>query len=142
MEIEKSLRFDAGRWSLGDVDEVRRSAERRKIIDALSDATAVMSPAEIAAATGLKVDSVNDSDQLQTGTSPLSARSSRVENAEMAKKKKTTDTSRVKKGAELEVEHLTEVTDVTPKQARTLLRKHGADWQKLKDEAEDMKEED
>ncbi|WP_136618112.1 MULTISPECIES: DUF3606 domain-containing protein [Mesorhizobium] len=57
-------------------------------------------------------------------------------------KKKTTDTSRVKKGAELEVEHLTEVTDVTPKQARTLLRKHGADWQKLKDEAEDMKEED
>jgi hypothetical protein len=30
-EIEKSLRFDAGRWSvLGDVDEVRRSAERRK----------------------------------------------------------------------------------------------------------------
>lgn len=59
-EIEKSLRFDAGRWSvLGDVDEVKRSAERRKIIGALSDATAVMSPAEIAAATGLKVGSVN-----------------------------------------------------------------------------------
>ncbi|WP_192183514.1 hypothetical protein [Mesorhizobium amorphae] len=56
--------------------------------------------------------------------------------------KKTTDTSRVRKGAELEVEHLTEVTDVTPKQARALLRKHGADWPKLKDEADDMKEEE
>ncbi|TGQ32777.1 DUF3606 domain-containing protein [Mesorhizobium sp. M00.F.Ca.ET.216.01.1.1] len=55
--------------------------------------------------------------------------------------KKTSDTSRVKKGAELEVEHLAEVTDVTPKQARALLRKHGADWQRLKDEAEDLKEE-
>ncbi|TIP26417.1 MAG: hypothetical protein E5X67_20470 [Mesorhizobium sp.] len=55
-------------------------------------------------------------------------------------KKKSIDTSRLKKGADLEVEHLTEVTDVTPKQARTLLRKHGADWQKLKDEAEDLKE--
>lgn len=59
--------------------------------------------------------------------------------AEMARKK-STDTSRVVKGQELEVEHLTEVTDVTPKQARALLRKHGADWQKLKDEAEDLKE--
>jgi hypothetical protein len=59
----------------------------------------------------------------------------------MAVKKKS-DTSRVKKGAELEVEHLTDVTDVTPKQARALLRKHGADWQRLKDEAEDMKEEE
>ncbi|WP_192358503.1 hypothetical protein [Mesorhizobium mediterraneum] len=55
-------------------------------------------------------------------------------------RKKSTDTSRVKKGAELEVEHLAEVTDVTPKQARVLLRKHGADWQRLKDEAEDLKE--
>jgi len=59
----------------------------------------------------------------------------------MAVKKKS-DQSRVVKGAELEVEHLTEVTDVTPKQARVLLRKHGADWQKLKDEAEDMKDKD
>ncbi|ESY66368.1 hypothetical protein NKH57_22340 [Mesorhizobium sp. M1050] len=54
--------------------------------------------------------------------------------------KKTNDTSRVVKGAELEVEHLAEVTDVSPKQARALLRKHGADWQKLKDEAEALKE--
>ncbi|MER8480821.1 MULTISPECIES: hypothetical protein [unclassified Mesorhizobium] len=59
----------------------------------------------------------------------------------MAVKKKSDD-SRVKKGAELEVEHLTEVTDLSAKQARTLLRKHGADWQKLKDEAEDLKDDD
>ena len=45
------------------------------------------------------------------------------------------------KGQELEVEHLTEIADVSPKQARALLRKHGADWTKLKDEAEDLKEE-
>lgn len=55
-------------------------------------------------------------------------------------KKKSTDTSRVKKGAELEVEHLTEITDLSPNQARGLLRKHGADWAKIKDEAEDLKE--
>jgi hypothetical protein len=36
--------------------------------------------------------------------------------------------SRVVKGQELEVEHLTEISDVSPKQARALLRKHGADW--------------
>ncbi|RUU45003.1 DUF3606 domain-containing protein [Mesorhizobium sp. M6A.T.Ce.TU.002.03.1.1] len=57
-------------------------------------------------------------------------------------RKKTSDTSRVVKGQELEVEHLAEVTDVTPKQARALLRKHGADWQRLKDEAENLKQED
>ncbi|MGX9118614.1 DUF3606 domain-containing protein [Mesorhizobium sp.] len=56
--------------------------------------------------------------------------------------KRTSDTSRVKKGAELEVEHLAEVTEVTPKQARALLRKHGADWQRLRDEAEDLKNDD
>ncbi|RUV54253.1 DUF3606 domain-containing protein [Mesorhizobium sp. M5C.F.Ca.IN.020.29.1.1] len=56
--------------------------------------------------------------------------------------KRTSDTSRVKKGAELEVEHLAEMTDVTPRQARALLRKHGADWQRLRDEAEDLKKDD
>ncbi|RWC40823.1 DUF3606 domain-containing protein [Mesorhizobium sp.] len=56
--------------------------------------------------------------------------------------KRTSDTSRVKKGAELEVEHLAEMTDVTPKQARALLRKHGADWQRLRDEAEDLNKDD
>lgn len=48
--------------------------------------------------------------------------------------------SRVVKGQELEVQHLTEIADVSPKQARVLLRKHGADWTKLKDEAENLKE--
>ncbi|PAQ05220.1 DUF3606 domain-containing protein [Mesorhizobium temperatum] len=56
--------------------------------------------------------------------------------------KKTSDISRVKKGAELEVEHLTEVTDLSPNQARALLRKHGNDWAKIKDEAEDLKKDD
>lgn len=58
-EVEKALKFDAGRWSvLGDIDEVKRSGERRKILGALSDATTVMSPAEIATAAGLKVGNV------------------------------------------------------------------------------------
>ncbi|MCF6103177.1 MULTISPECIES: hypothetical protein [Mesorhizobium] len=56
--------------------------------------------------------------------------------------KKNSDTSRVKKGAELEVEHLTEVTDLSPNQARGLLRKHGNDWAKIKDEAKDLKKDD
>ncbi|WP_254021558.1 hypothetical protein [Mesorhizobium escarrei] len=55
-------------------------------------------------------------------------------------KKEKKEASRVVKGQELEVEHLTEIADVSPKQARALLRKHGADWPKLKDEAEDLKE--
>ncbi len=55
-------------------------------------------------------------------------------------KKEKKEASRVVQGQELEVEHLTEITDVSPKQARALLRKHGADWTKLKDEAEDLKE--
>lgn len=56
--------------------------------------------------------------------------------------KKSNGESRVVKGQELEVQHVTEVTDLSPKQARSLLRKHGADWPKLKDEAENLKEED
>ncbi|MBZ9741011.1 MULTISPECIES: AAA family ATPase [unclassified Mesorhizobium] len=59
-EVEKALKFDAGRWSvLGDVDEVKRSGERRQILAALLGATQVMSPAEIATATGMKVGNVN-----------------------------------------------------------------------------------
>ncbi|MER8633989.1 hypothetical protein NKI77_30425 [Mesorhizobium opportunistum] len=57
-------------------------------------------------------------------------------------KRKADKVSRVAKGQELEVEHLVEVTDVDPKQARTLLRRHGADWPKLKDQAEALKKED
>ncbi|UVK56709.1 DUF3606 domain-containing protein [Mesorhizobium sp. AR02] len=54
---------------------------------------------------------------------------------------KTSDTSRVVKGQELEVQHLTETTDLSPNQARALLRKHGNDWAKIKDEAENYKAE-
>ncbi|MER9291410.1 hypothetical protein NKI66_03945 [Mesorhizobium sp. M0518] len=56
--------------------------------------------------------------------------------------RKANEASRVAKGQELEFEHLVELTDIDPKQARTLLRKHGADWPKLKDEAEALKKED
>jgi hypothetical protein len=49
--------------------------------------------------------------------------------------KKTNSASRVVKGQELEVQHLTEVTDLSPNQARGLLRKHGNDWAKIKDES-------
>ncbi|WP_164873685.1 hypothetical protein [Mesorhizobium sp. M7A.F.Ce.TU.012.03.2.1] len=55
--------------------------------------------------------------------------------------RKANKASRVAKGQELEVEHLVEVTEIDPEQARTL-RKHGADWPKLKDEAEALKKED
>jgi hypothetical protein len=43
------------------------------------------------------------------------------------------------KGQELEIEHLTQVASITPRQARRLLQKHGADWPKLKREAEALK---
>jgi RecA-family ATPase len=59
-EIEKALRFDAGRWSvLGDADEIQRSAERRKIIDAVKDAGVAISPDDIAKSTGMKVSNVS-----------------------------------------------------------------------------------
>lgn len=53
-EREVSLKFDHGAWSiLGDAHEVRRSDERRLILDALADAGEPMSPSEIADAMGL-----------------------------------------------------------------------------------------
>ncbi|RVC14903.1 hypothetical protein EN884_15890, partial [Mesorhizobium sp. M7A.F.Ca.AU.001.01.1.1] len=45
--------------------------------------------------------------------------------------RKANEASRVAKGQDLEVEHLVELTEIDPKQARTLLRRHGADWPKL-----------
>ncbi|MEO5757939.1 MAG: hypothetical protein ABIQ51_13910 [Mesorhizobium sp.] len=53
--------------------------------------------------------------------------------------KRPSSASRVVKGQELEVEHLTEIAAITPKQARALLEKHGADWPRLKDEADALK---
>ena len=59
-EIEKALKFDGGRWSvLGDVDEVKRSGERCKIMDTLAAASGPMKPSEIADATGMKLTNVN-----------------------------------------------------------------------------------
>jgi hypothetical protein len=52
---------------------------------------------------------------------------------------KSKDSSRVVKGQELEIEHLTQVASITARQARRLLQKHGADWPKLKQEAEVLK---
>ena len=49
--------------------------------------------------------------------------------------------SRVKQGEDFEVQHLAETTDLSPKQARELLRKHGNDWRKLEEEAKSFKAE-
>ncbi|MFK4657079.1 AAA family ATPase [Bradyrhizobium japonicum] len=59
-EVEKALRFDGGKWSvLGNVDDVKRSDERRKIVEALGNYGAKLSPKDIAEATGMKVNNVN-----------------------------------------------------------------------------------
>lgn len=56
-EIEKALKFDAGRWSvLGDVADAKRSGERRAVMGALRDGHA--SPGEIAKAIGKPVANV------------------------------------------------------------------------------------
>lgn len=56
-EVEKALRFEAGRWTvLGDIDEVKRSDERTAIIAAV--ASGKSTPAEIAKATGMKPENV------------------------------------------------------------------------------------
>lgn len=58
-EVEKALRFDGGKWSvLGNADDVKRSDERRKIIEALGNYGSKQSPKEIAEATGMKVNNV------------------------------------------------------------------------------------
>lgn len=55
--------------------------------------------------------------------------------------RKPSDDSRIKKGAELEVMHLAETTDLSPNQARDLLKKHGNDFAKIKEIAETYKAE-
>jgi len=49
--------------------------------------------------------------------------------------------SRVAKGEDHEVQHLAETTDLSPNQARELLRRHGNDWAKLKEAAKIFKAE-
>ncbi|MGW9332292.1 AAA family ATPase [Bosea sp. NPDC055594] len=56
-EIEKALRFDAGRWSvIGDAADAKRSDERRAVMDAM--AAGHQSPGEIAKAIGKPVANV------------------------------------------------------------------------------------
>lgn len=58
-DFEKALKFKEGVWEvLGDADDVKQSEQRIKIVQALSEATLPMQPAEIARAAGLKVDNV------------------------------------------------------------------------------------
>lgn len=59
--------------------------------------------------------------------------------ARTAKREKKT--TRVSKGEEFEVKHLAETTDLSPNQARELLRKHGNDWRRLEEEAKSFKAE-
>ncbi|WP_234838159.1 AAA family ATPase [Sinorhizobium medicae] len=59
-EVEKALKFDGGRWSvLGNVDEVKRSDQRRVIMDAMREANTPMKPSDISAATGMSVSNIN-----------------------------------------------------------------------------------
>ncbi|MGY3409517.1 hypothetical protein ACVWZV_005630 [Bradyrhizobium sp. GM5.1] len=59
-EVEKALKFDGGKWSvLGNVDDVKRSGERKKIIEALGNYGSKQSPKEIADATGMRVNNVS-----------------------------------------------------------------------------------
>jgi hypothetical protein len=56
-EIETALRFDHqfGSWTaLGEASEVRRTDERKTVLDALLDAEEALSPTEIASITGMK----------------------------------------------------------------------------------------
>jgi hypothetical protein len=56
-------------------------------------------------------------------------------------KKRTPEGGRLAKGRELEVQHLAETTDLSPNQARELLKRHGNDWEKIRDEAKTFKAE-
>jgi len=59
-EIEKALRFDKGIWQvLGDADEVRRSEQRRKVLEVLTDASHAMTPEEVSKLSGMKVNNIN-----------------------------------------------------------------------------------
>ena len=49
--------------------------------------------------------------------------------------------NQISEGQELEVMHLAETTDLSPNQARELLKRYGADWEKIRKEAENYKAE-
>jgi RecA-family ATPase len=59
-EIEKALRFDKGTWTvLGDAEEVKRSEQRRKLIEVFTDASHALTPEEVSKLSGMKVSNVN-----------------------------------------------------------------------------------
>jgi hypothetical protein len=91
-EIETAVEFDRGtcRWRvLGQASDVRRSDERKTILDALRDATAPMSPADIAAATSMAPNNVRrllfkmtrDGEILRTGKGYVPANTGNTGNA-------------------------------------------------------------
>ncbi|MDX8502464.1 hypothetical protein [Mesorhizobium captivum] len=49
--------------------------------------------------------------------------------------------SRPLKGEEAEVKHVVETHDLSPDQARELLRRHGNDWRKIDEAAKSYKDE-
>lgn len=54
-EIEKAIRFDKGVWEvLGNAEDVKRSEQRRQILQVLTDATMVLTPTEICTEAGMK----------------------------------------------------------------------------------------
>ena len=55
--------------------------------------------------------------------------------------KKRAVPGKMAEGRELEVQHLAETTDLSPKQARELLEKYGNDWDRIRKEAETYKAE-
>ena len=57
------------------------------------------------------------------------------------KPKRTPKRSRVAKGEDFQVQHLAETTELSPNQARELLRRHGDDWRKIDEAAEIFKHE-
>ena len=57
------------------------------------------------------------------------------------KPKRLPKRSRVAKGEDFQVQHLAETTDLSPNQARELLRRHGDDWRKIDEAAEILKAE-
>ncbi|TPK60154.1 hypothetical protein FJ930_28740 [Mesorhizobium sp. B2-4-15] len=46
------------------------------------------------------------------------------------------------KGEDAEVQHLTATTNLSPKQARDVLRRHGNDWRKIDDVAKTFEPDD
>lgn len=58
-ELEKAVKLDRGVWAvLGDADDVKRSDQQRKILAALTEATGILTPAEIAKETDIPGTSV------------------------------------------------------------------------------------